>query len=152
MKRYTQLSYDDQMTRGQDRVNADNALAGQLLELIQIVVKHLGARLEQLDLTTTDYFTLQALDGPMPMSELAESMNYDPSYVTALADRLSDLGLVDRQSVPTDRRVKNLVLTDKGRALKKSLPESLWKGSDVFSGLSDKERSELLALIGKTLP
>ena len=140
------------MTSDSKRALADDALANQLLELIQLVVKHLGQRLDEVGLTTTDYFTLQALSGPMPMSELAESMSYDPSYVTALADRLEGLGLVERQPDSADRRVKNLVITQKGRELKLSLPETLWAGSDIFSELNRKEHTLLLDLVKKAQP
>jgi DNA-binding MarR family transcriptional regulator len=137
------------MTADEKRVMADDNLAAEMLELIQIVVKHIASRLEQVGLTTTDYFTLQALDNPMPMSELAERMNYDPSYVTALADRLGVLDLVERQAHTTDRRVRNLVLTDKGRELRESLPETLWKDSGVFSSLDSGEHAALMELTKK---
>jgi DNA-binding MarR family transcriptional regulator len=117
-------------------MTADDALASQMLVLIQIVVKHIGSRLEQVGLTTTDYFTLQALDDPVPMSELANRMNYDPSYVTALADKLEELGLVERQLHTTDRRVRNLALTERGRKVNASLPDTLWSGADTFSALT----------------
>ena len=139
------------MTDSDARAVADDALANQMLELIQIVVKHLGSRLETLGLTTTDYVTLQAMDDPLPMSELAGRMNYDPSYVTALADRLEEMGLVERVPHPSDRRVKNLVLTKKGVDLRASLPLTLWGDSDIFRGLDTAEHSRLLELLTKAV-
>jgi DNA-binding MarR family transcriptional regulator len=139
------------MTADERRPTADATLASEMLELIQIIVRHIGSRLQQLGLTTTDYFTLQALTDPLPMSELANRMDYDPSYVTALADRLGDLGLVERQADATDRRVRNLVLTRKGRELKESLPDTLWKDSDMFSSLSDGEHAAFIGLVKKVL-
>ena len=69
--------------------------------------------------------------------------------VAQLADRLEELGLIEREPHPTDRRVKNLVLTAKGKRFKKSIPGKLWDGPNTFSALSDGERADLTALLSK---
>ena len=114
-----------------------------------LVVKHVNERLEEFGMTNTDYWALRTINGPMPMSELAHCMEFDPSYVTIVADRLESLGLIERRAHPTDRRVKNLVLTAKGQELKKAIPEVLWNGSTIFSALTDAEHSQLGELLSK---
>jgi DNA-binding MarR family transcriptional regulator len=67
----------------------------------------------------------------------------------AVADRLEELGLIEREPHPTDRRVKNLVLTAKGKRFKKSIPTKIWDGSNTFSALTDGERATLTGLLAK---
>ena len=134
-----------------DRVSASEAseLVDAFFTFMPMVVSHLNERLEPLDMTNTDLWALRTIDGPMPMKELARCMDFDPSYVTLVADRLEALGLIERQQHPSDRRVKNLVLTPKGKKLKKTIPEQVWDGPNVFSKLSGAERRQLLGLLGK---
>src|ERR1700728_1852975 len=51
------------------------------------------------------------------MGEMARGIGCDPSYITALVDDLAEHGLAMREPDPLDRRVKLVVLTEKGRAL-----------------------------------
>jgi len=55
-------------------------------------------------------------DAPRPMRELAEQMDCDASYITAIVDRLEEAGLAVRRASDRDRRVKEVALTDRGRA------------------------------------
>ncbi len=64
-------------------------------------------------------------------------------------DRLETLGLVERQPHPSDRRVKNLVLTPRGQRPNKTIPETLWNGRNTFSALTDAEHSQLAELLKK---
>lgn len=137
------------MTADHDRAQATAEMVDALFNFMPKVVTHVNERLEELGMTNTDYWALRTIDGPMPMRELAHCMDFDPSYVTVVADRLESLGLLERQPHPTDRRVKNLVLTAKGKRLREAIPDRLWKGSHVFSSLSDEERAQFSALLAK---
>src|SRR4051794_41816719 len=61
------------------------------------------------------FFALQALDEPVPMSSVANVLRCDRSAVTWITDRLEERGYVERRADPGDRRVKLLALTDEGR-------------------------------------
>lgn len=124
-------------------------LAEALYTVMPIVVSHVTERLEEFGMNHTDYWALRSVDGPMPMKDLAQCMNIDPSSVTLVADRLEDLGLIERQQHPTDRRVKNLVLTPLGMRFKKTIPSKLWNGPNTFSTLTDTERTKLIGLLTK---
>lgn len=102
-------------------------------------------------MTNTDYWALRSVEGPMPMKDLAHCMNIDPSYVILVADRLEQLRLIERQPHPTDRRVKNLVPNAKGRQLKKTIPDTLWNGPNMFSALTDIERANLTDILMKLI-
>ena len=135
------------MTLDRTRAAETADLADVLFTLMPIVVDHVNTHLEEVGMTNTDYWALRSVEGPMPMKDLAHCMDIDPSYVTLVADRLEKLGLIERQPHPTDRRVKNLALTAKGRRLKKTIRDELWAGENTFSTLTDAERVQLTDLL-----
>jgi MarR family transcriptional regulator, organic hydroperoxide resistance regulator len=93
---------------------------------------------------------LHSMDCPVAMKELGKRMHCDPSFVTLVADMLEKRGLARREPHPADRRVKNLVLTDDGLALKQTI-ESEITARMPWSRLDADERSHLLALLRKML-
>ncbi len=139
--------YDGFMATDRTRATETAELADALFTLMPMVADHVNDRLGQLGMTTTDWWALRSVDGPMPMKDLAQCMDVDPSAVTLVADRLEELGLVERQPHPTDRRVKNLVLTDEGQRLKATIPDMLWSGPNTFSPLTDRQRTALIELV-----
>jgi DNA-binding MarR family transcriptional regulator len=58
---------------------------------------------------------LTLVDGPLPISALAEAAAIDPPYATLIVDSLEERGLVKRQADPSDRRRKLVELTAAGR-------------------------------------
>lgn len=86
------------------------------------------------------------LDQPAPMRELADRLACDRSYVTNLADKLEERGLVER--VPgEDRRVKLLALTDAGVSMRDQLSDAVAERSMVLRRLTDQQRAELAPLL-----
>ncbi|MEM7326954.1 MAG: MarR family transcriptional regulator [Actinomycetota bacterium] len=124
-------------------------LADILFTVMPMVAKHVNSRLEAFGMTTNDYYALRSVEGPTPMKELAVCLDIDPSYVTVVADRLEELGLIERQPHPSDRRVKNLVLTAKGRRFKKTVQDKLWSGDHLFSSLTEDECDTLIDALRK---
>ncbi len=53
---------------------------------------------------------------PRPMRDLAQAMNCDASYVTAMVDDLEQAGYAERRPGRVDRRVKTVALTEAGIA------------------------------------
>ncbi|MGH9180563.1 MAG: MarR family winged helix-turn-helix transcriptional regulator [Acidimicrobiales bacterium] len=101
--------------------------------------------LEDLGLSFGDMRALLALDAgePRPMGVLATAWACDASNATWMVDRLEQRGLVERRSLPGDRRVKAVVLTEQGVAAKADLVTRLHEPpADVIS----LSRAELLAL------
>ena len=87
----------------------------------------------------------------MAMKELGKRMHCDPSFVTLVADMLEKRGLARREPHPADRRVKNLVLTSDGEALKQQVEAEITARMPWNRALNDSERAQLLALIRKML-
>lgn len=88
---------------------------------------------------------------PLPMNELAERLVCDSSNVTGLIDRLQARGLVTRQPSFHDRRVKHVVLTDAGRALRKRLLDRVGQPIPGLERLSVDEQRQLGMLLSRIL-
>lgn len=76
-----------------------------------------------LDLTPVQGMALRTLDpeAPLAMSALADTLACDASNVTGVVDKLEARGLIARQGAENDRRVKMLVVTEKGREVRRQL-------------------------------
>ena len=103
-------------------------------------------------ITLTQAAALRCLseNGPCRQSQLADYLNCDASNVTAVADRLENLGAIRRNVSTTDRRVKLLELTTEGA----NLVANLWQRSRLTSPvavLSLEERSTLATLVSKMI-
>jgi MarR family transcriptional regulator, organic hydroperoxide resistance regulator len=94
---------------------------------------------------------LHTLECPMAMKEMGKRMHCDPSFVTLVADMLEKRGLARREPHPADRRVKNIVLTEDGLALKRKVEAEITARMPWNQALSEEERVQLLALIRKML-
>jgi MarR family transcriptional regulator, organic hydroperoxide resistance regulator len=94
---------------------------------------------------------LHSMDCPLAMKELGKRMHCDPSFVTLVADMLEKRGLARREPHAADRRIKNLVLTDDGLALKHRVETEITARMPWNRALDDNERAQLLALIRKML-
>jgi DNA-binding MarR family transcriptional regulator len=103
------------------------------------------------ELTPPQVFALLALTPgePAPMSSLAGLLRCDASNVTGLVDRLAARGLVRREAAPHDRRVRHLVLTESGIALRTRIAEQLHAPPPGFAALSAAEALELRDLLRK---
>ncbi len=80
-------------------------------------------------LTPNDAKALGALDRTQgrPMSELAGEWMCDASNATWIVDRLEERGLAERTSLPTDRRVKLVVLTALGERTRERVMRAMFQ-------------------------
>jgi MarR family transcriptional regulator, organic hydroperoxide resistance regulator len=97
------------------------------------------------------FFALQALDEPVPMSGIANMLRCDRSAVTWITDRLEERGYVERRSDENDRRVKLLALTDEGRRVREEIRARLSTPPAALKRLSTAEQRELRDLLRKAL-
>jgi DNA-binding MarR family transcriptional regulator len=106
----------------------------------------------EFDLFPPQLMVLKVLDEPRPMRDVATAMACDSSNLTGITDRLEERGLVRRASDPGDRRVKLLVLTEDGEALRREVLSRLNQpppGS--VDTLTEAELRQLDALLRKAL-
>ena len=101
----------------------------------------------ELDLHPAQAGALLQLGEPLPMHELAHRLVCDNSNVTGLIDRLQARGLVMRQPSFYDRRVKNVVLTRDGRALREQMLARVTRPTPGFERLTDDEQRQLAGLL-----
>lgn len=92
---------------------------------------------------------LSVLDAnePRSMSALADAMSIDASQVTWLVDRLEERGLVERRTVPTDRRVKTIAITEEGLAFRRELMDEVFQPPEELLTLDAAQLAALLALL-----
>jgi DNA-binding MarR family transcriptional regulator len=109
------------------------------------------ARVQRLDLTMPQAITLKLIDEAQPMGDLARALSCDASNMTGIADRLEERGLVTRQAVPGDRRVKALALTPAGRALRSQMDASVSSELVGLGNLAPAERRQFAELLRRIL-
>jgi DNA-binding MarR family transcriptional regulator len=90
-------------------------------------------------------------DQPLPMRELAVRLKCDPSNITGLVDRLEARGLVERQPHPADRRVRYLVLTSAGRAMRDRLAARAFAAPLCVAALDEHDQRKLHDLLLRIL-
>lgn len=108
---------------------------------------HLEAVSAEFGLSAIEGRALFRLDTPRSMSELAGELRCDASYVTFVADHLEDEGLVERQIDPHDRRMKRLVITDKGRQVRQRMQVRAEQDLPATAGLSPAQQQTLRDLL-----
>jgi DNA-binding MarR family transcriptional regulator len=86
-------------------------------------------------------------DGAVTMRALADRLQYDPSNLTSVIDRLVELGAVQRRPDPRDRRVKGIVLTGKGLELRTAFWQRLVNEAGPLGGLGASELRQLRSLL-----
>ncbi|HYF25067.1 MAG TPA: MarR family transcriptional regulator [Baekduia sp.] len=107
----------------------------------------------EFELSPPQVWALRSLDpdDPVPMSALAETLRCDASNVTGIVDRLQDRGLVERRPAQHDRRVKHLVLTERGTALRAQLLARLDAPPAPIAALSPEDQRLLRDLLRRAL-
>src|SRR5215208_5155965 len=88
------------------------------------------------------FFALNALDEPVPMSSIASMLRCDRSAVTWITDRLEERGYVERRSDPHDRRVKLLALTDEGRRVREEIRTRMATPPEPLTRLSRADQRQ----------
>jgi DNA-binding MarR family transcriptional regulator len=84
-----------------------------------------------------------------PMRAIADKLRCDASWVTSLVDDLEALGYVERRILPTDRRVKTIVITRGGIAAQAKARKVLHKAPPAMAALTVTEQRTLRDLMRK---
>ena len=114
--------------------------------------------LSEHDLPLASYDVLvqlvEAPDGRLRMTDLADRVLLSRSGLTRLVDRLAADGLTERQSCPSDARGTFAVITDAGRARLRTAAPTHLRGVQeyVTSRLSPTELDALGDLLRRLLP
>jgi MarR family 2-MHQ and catechol resistance regulon transcriptional repressor len=123
-----------------------------LMKAFQAVMPHAAESISLTRLGDSDFRILEALlhKGPLPVNTLGPKVWLTPGSISVAVDRLVKKGLVSRKDHPRDRRVRQVELTAKGRALiTRGFREHAAAMETVTSVLSKNERLTLLRLLKK---
>jgi DNA-binding MarR family transcriptional regulator len=112
-----------------------------------------GSQLAELGLSFSQAHALRLLDPeePTPMSALADRLFCDASNVTGIADRLESRGLVRRESLAGDRRVKALTITPEGMTLRAQVMELMSQPPDAIAALSEADQRALRDILARAV-
>jgi DNA-binding MarR family transcriptional regulator len=121
-----------------------------VMDLSRNLASHYDAKLAELNLTLPQAMLLRQLGDALPMNEAAGKLHCDPSNVTGIVDRLEARGLIERQHLTKDRRVKHLALTTAGRRLKRRV-DAILAAAPGVSDLGSADQAALLALLNRSV-
>jgi DNA-binding MarR family transcriptional regulator len=85
------------------------------------------------------------------MYEIADMLQCDASNVTGIVDRLEARGAVERRPDPSDRRIKALVLTRSGRALRRRALEKMGEPPPEITALPAKDLRTLHEILSRAV-
>lgn len=123
-----------------------------LMKAFQAMMPHAAESIERTELGDSDFRVLEALlhKGPLPVNTLGPKVWLTPGSISVAVDRLVKKGLVLRKDHPGDRRIRQVELTVKGRALiARGFREHAAAMEKAISVLSKSERLTLLELLKK---
>ena len=123
-----------------------------LMKAFQALIPHAAESIERTELGDSDFRVLEALlhKGPLPVNTIGPKVWLTPGSISVAVDRLVKKGLVSRNDRASDRRVRQVELTAKGRALiTRGSREHAAAMENAVGVLSKKERLTLLQLLKK---
>lgn len=86
--------------------------------------------------------------GPIGIVDLADCMGRDYTTVSRQVARLEELGLVERQTGKRDRRVREAVVTEKGRVMTDRIDATREQiGRAILADWSDEDFKQLVILM-----
>src|SRR5437879_962184 len=122
------------------------------MKAFKALIPHAEESIERTELGDSDFRVLEALlhKGPLPVNTVGPKVWLTPGSISVAVDRLVKKGLVSRKDHAADRRVRQVELTPKGRALiTRGFREHAAAMEDVAGVLSKNERLTLLRLLKK---
>ena len=123
-----------------------------LMKAFQALMPHAEESIKRTDLGDSDFRILEALlhKGPLPVNTVGPKVWLTPGSISVAVDRLVKKGLVSRNERAGDRRVRQVELTPKGRALiTRGFQDHAEAMENAVNVLSKKERLTLLRLLKK---
>jgi len=139
-------------------------IADNLISIHPLLYKSISRPLKhQSSITPGGMYVLGSLkrNGTQSMSDIGKCLSMPKPHVTVIVDRLIEEGLVERQSDPNDRRIVNILLTEKGledfENIKQEISENLKiklsllsiEEQEILADASQKVREILLSILSK---
>jgi MarR family 2-MHQ and catechol resistance regulon transcriptional repressor len=123
-----------------------------MLKAWQSIARYLRPTMSAEGLGESDFRVLEVLlhKGPMPVNGIGPKVDLNPGSVSVAVDRLFKKGYVSREECNSDRRVRTVSLTEKGRQV--FLPVFRRHGALIkraFEGVSSEEMQQLEVMLKK---
>jgi len=122
------------------------------MKAFQALIPHAAGSIKRTELGDSDFRVLEVLlhKGPLPVNTIGPKVWLTPGSISVAVDRLVKKGLVSRKDHPDDRRVRQVELTPKGRALiTRGFGEHAAAMEDVAGVLSKKRTPDIAAAFEK---
>jgi len=106
--------------------------------------------LKHSDLSLLQAYALTYLffKGPIKISDLCEHMMVSPGAASQLVDRLEKLEMVERIADPKDRRVRKVIVLDKGeKFVQENFAFSQSWLSEIPTNISPEEEAQITAVL-----
>lgn len=123
-----------------------------LLYTYGVVIEQIKNTLSKEDITHQQYNILRILrgaEGPLSTLQIRDRMLDKMSDTSRIVDRLILKGLVKKTTCPTDKRLVDVVITDKGLKLLKKLDAQSKPVDAIMDTLSESEAEQLSSLLDK---
>jgi len=139
-------------------------IAENLITIHPLLYKSISRPMRnQSSITPGGMFVLGSLKryGILSMSDIGKCLSMPKPHITVIVDKLIEEGYVERQSDPKDRRIVNILLSDKGMAdfekIKQAVSENLKSKLVVLneeeleqlSAASQKVKEILISILSK---
>lgn len=121
-------------------------IVGSIRKLVRSVYLNGSKTSRRFGLTGSQSAVLRnlVLNGPLSSAGLSRRLYVTPANITGIIDRLEKKGLVDRIRKPGDRRISLITLTEAGKHLSATLPDTIER--KLVAGLADLESAEIQRL------
>ena len=129
------------------RAQFDQVLREWVETFMRRSMSEFRAAMQDSRLSMPQFGTLMHLyhGGACGVSEMGEHLRITPAAASQMIERLVQSGLIERVEDVKDRRVKNLTLTRRGRALiKKGIEARLRWMQDLTSELSAEQQTSIV--------
>ena len=138
---------------GADHLQVVQEVAGLWFAMDSRLQAHFAKLAAEQSLSAIQAKVLIQLDqgGAVTTRALADRLQYDPSNLTGVIDRLEALGAVRRRPDPRDRRVKGVVLTERGQELRETFWRRLVGEAGPLGQLSAGELAQLRTILRSAL-
>jgi DNA-binding MarR family transcriptional regulator len=142
---------------GEECMMIAQAMPGHLIRRMQqMATQQFAIRMREagFDITPVQFAALDAIQARPGIDQagLAALIAYDRATIGGVVDRLVAKGLVSREVSSTDRRAREVRLTDTGKVLYQQLVAHVeLVQDDILSGLPPPEREQFMTLARKLL-
>jgi DNA-binding MarR family transcriptional regulator len=135
-----------------ERVDQLDHVVAQLFVAVESVRSYYEQCAAEFQLTLPQARVLLLAGQPCSQRDLASQFSCDASNIVGIVDRLEQRGLVVRQASASDRRVKQVMLTRAGRALRERFQAQLQSQAPFLSDFDDDELGRFEQLLDRFAP